>query len=75
MTEIGSPDGAAAFAAAAVVAAPAVVAAAAAVAGAVAGAVFAELPHAARVRAMAVIAATVTLRTRRPDDAFIVVLT
>jgi hypothetical protein len=76
MTSIGSPAGVAALAAVVAVAAAAVVAAAAAVAGdELDAAVFVELPHAARVSAMAVIATTVTLRTRRPDDAFMVLLT
>jgi hypothetical protein len=75
MTSIGSPAGVAAFATVVAVAA-AVVAAAAAVAGdELDAAVFVELPQAARVSAMAVIATTVTLRTRRPDDAFMVLLT
>jgi hypothetical protein len=59
------------------VAAPAAVVAAAAAGAVVApdAVVFVELPQAARASAMAVIATTVTLRTRRPDDAFIDVLT
>jgi hypothetical protein len=70
MTLIGSPVGVADLLAAAVVAA-----AAAGAVVALDGVALFELPHAARARAVTVIAAAVTLRTRRLDDALVFVLT